>query len=81
MNKWLYYCPQCKYKEFVDEKPIDTIPNPRDGRGKGIYHYKCGECGCQNAGFMLYENDEAYCQTVIDYYYDMSKLLEKVVRK
>jgi hypothetical protein len=30
---------------------------------------------------MLYENDEAYCKIVIDYYYDMGKLLEKAVRK
>jgi len=81
VSKWFYYCPQCKRKEFVDEKPIGTISNPRDGCGKGIYYYKCEKCGCQNAGFMLHENDEAYCQIVIDYYYDMGKLLEKVVRK
>jgi hypothetical protein len=46
VNKWLYYCPQCKNKEFVDEKPMGTITNSCDGWCKGIYHYKCEKCGC-----------------------------------
>lgn len=78
MNKYYFYCPNCKLEGEVDELSLGTMANTRGGYGTPIYHFECLQCHNLDAGFMRYgvgkmseigmEEQKQYFRSVISQY-------------
>lgn len=52
MEKYFFFCPNCKHEETADTLPMGTVGNIRDGFGTPINHFECPICHNLDAGYM-----------------------------